>query len=191
MESTSNKRLDLSTRLRNKVRIEHNNTVTISSGAKLRDCNISIKGQNNRLVIESGVNIRKTQIEIDGNHCTVYIGKDCVIGHGCYLSSREIKTELMLGANCMLSRNVKVMTSDGHDILKGGKRINPAQSISIGEQVWLADNTTVLKGVKIGDNSIVGINSTLTKSIASGSIAVGNPAKVVQTDISWRSDLTY
>lgn len=191
MESMSNKSLDFSTRIRNKIRIEHNNTAKISNNAKLRDCRISIKGQNNLLVIESGVNIRKTQIEIDGNYCTVHIGKDCVIGHGCYLSSREIKTELTLGANCMLSRNVKVMTSDGHDILKDGKRINPAQSISIGEQVWLADNTTVLKGVKIGDNSIVGINSTLTKSITSGSIAVGNPAKVVQTDISWRSDLTY
>lgn len=66
------------------------------------------------------------------------------------------------------------MTSDGHDILRDGKRINPAKSIYIGSHVWLADNVTILKGVDIGSGSIIGINSTVTKSIGQYCIAAGN-----------------
>ncbi|MBJ6958659.1 acyltransferase, partial [Vibrio cholerae] len=77
-------------------------------------------------------------------------------------SCRESDTTLIIGSECMFSRNVKLMTSDGHDILRDGKRINPAKSIYIGSHVWLADNVTILKGVSIGSGSIVGINSTVT-----------------------------
>ncbi len=91
----------------------------------------------------------------------------------------------------MFSRNVKIMTSDGHDILENSKRINYAKDINIGNHVWLADNTTILKGVTIGDNSIIGINSTVTKSVPINSIAAGNPAKVVKSSIYWEETLTY
>ncbi len=55
----------------------------------------------------------------------------------------------------------------------------------LGDKVWVADDVTILKGVSIGANSVVGIGSVLTKSVSSGSVAVGNPAKVVKEDISW------
>jgi len=91
----------------------------------------------------------------------------------------------------MFSRNVKVMTSDGHNIFKLGQRINPAKSIHIGDNVWLADNVTVLKGACIGSNSVIGINSTLTKSVGDNVVAVGSPAKIIQSGIRWQNELTY
>ena len=91
----------------------------------------------------------------------------------------------------MLSRNIKIMTSDGHDVLKEGERVNFAKNIEIGQSVWLADNVTVLKGVTIGNGSIVGINSTLTKSIGNNQVAAGVPAKVVSSKVSWREELTF
>ncbi|MBD3842261.1 MAG: acyltransferase, partial [Campylobacterales bacterium] len=108
----------------------------------------------------------------------------CVIGHGSYLSAKEGR-KLVIGANCMFSRNVKIMTSDGHSIFKSEVVVNHAKDILIGSHVWLADNVTIMKGVTIGEGSVVGINSTLTKSIPSKSIAVGNPAKVIKGDIEW------
>ena len=51
----------------------------------------------------------------------------------------------------------------------------------IGNKVWLGDNVVVLSGVKIGNNSIIGANSVVTKDIPSFSIAVGSPAKVIKT----------
>lgn len=177
--------------LRNKLRVSKGNSVDIADTAKLRQCAISIKGTNNRLTIEDGANIRGTQIEIDGVGCHIHIKKNCIIGHDCYLSAREDNITLELGEDCMLSRNVKIMTSDGHNIIKNGQRINHAKSIEIGKHVWLADNATILKGANIGDHSILGINSTLTKSVEANCIAVGNPAKVVQSDVTWQHELTY
>lgn len=135
--------------------------------------------------------MRDVLIEIDGNHCELVIGKESVIGNNCYLSVREQETHLHIGEACMLSRNVKIMASDGHNILRQGKRINPARSITIGDNVWLADNVTILKGVSIGSGCVVGINATLTKDIAANQIAAGNPAKVVTDDIEWQKELSY
>ncbi|MEZ9699177.1 acyltransferase [Vibrio sp. 10N.261.46.E12] len=178
-------------RLRNKVKVESNNTLSIAKSSRIRQCNISIKGFGNKLLIDDNVNIRRSHIEIDGNNCLIHIKGNSTIGQNCYLSAREKNINLVVGEDCMFSRNVKIMTSDGHNIIKEGKRINFAKSINIGSHVWLADNVTLLKGVTVGDNSIVGINSTLTKSSPSGSITAGNPARIVQKDVTWQHEIDY
>ncbi|WP_258954661.1 acyltransferase [Vibrio coralliirubri] len=165
--------------------------LSIAKSSKIRQCTISIKGFGNQLIIDDNVNIRRSHLEIDGNNCLIHIKKNSIIGHNCYLSAREKNIKLVVGENCMFSRNVKIMTSDGHNIIKEDKRINFAKSIQIGSHVWLADSVTLLKGVKVGDNSIVGINSTLTKNSPSGSITAGNPAKIVQKDVTWQHEIDY
>ena len=177
--------------LRNKLKLKGEYHLDIADGVRIRGCTIVMKGKNNQLRIASGVNLKGVHIEILGNDCVVSIDEGCVIGESCYLSARESGTQLTLGKNCMLSRNVKIMTSDGHNIMKAGQRINPAKSIKIGNHVWLADNVTVLKGVEIGDDCIVGINSTLTRSVTAGSIAAGTPAKVLVDGVTWQNELSY
>ncbi|WP_114785909.1 acyltransferase [Vibrio tetraodonis] len=172
----------LALRVRNRFKIRGTHSISIDPTAKLRGCKIVIKGKNNKLHIGANVRLRNCELELDGNSCTLLIGDSTVIGHNSYISSRESNTELIIGEGSMLSRNVKIMTSDGHDIIRGGQRISG---------VWLADNVTILKGVNIGEHSVVGINSTVTKSIGSDVIAVGNPAKVVHNEVSWRNELTY
>lgn len=181
----------LKLKLRNKLKVSQGNQLSIDASAKIRGCKVIMKGSNNTLTIAKNCNLRGVHIEIIGNGCSVVIGENCVIGEGCYLSAREKNTQLQLADHCMLSRNVKLMTSDGHDILRDGERINYAKDIKIGSSVWLADNVTVLKGVTVGNESIVGINSTLTHAIASNEVAVGVPAKVVATGVTWRKELTF
>ncbi|CZF80173.1 acyltransferase [Grimontia marina] len=177
--------------IRNKVKISSGNSIEIHKDTRIRECHISIKGTKNLLVIEKGANLRGVQIEIDGIGCTLHIGKDSVVGEGCYLSSRERGTSLVIGERCMLSRNVKMMTSDGHDILMDTLRVNQAKSIKIGDHVWLADCAVILKGCSIGDDSVVGINSVVTKNIPGKCIAAGNPARVIKDSIIWNSELNY
>ncbi|WP_457743404.1 acyltransferase [Sulfurimonas sp.] len=172
-------------RLRNKIKVDKSSLLEISTSAKIVKCRIEIKGKNNKLIIEDGVSMRDTQIEILGENSIIEIGKNCIVGHGCYLSAKEGKV-LRIGAESMLSRNAKIMTSDGHDIYIDEKLINKGKDITIGKHVWLADNVTVLKGVEVGDGSVIGINSTVTKNIPPYCIAVGNPAKVVKEGISWK-----
>ncbi|MCL9780367.1 acyltransferase [Vibrio sp. S4M6] len=178
-------------KIRNKIKIQPQNKLNIHPSTRIRYCNIYIAGKDNLLVIAKGANLKRVSIELIGNNCTLIIGEGCVIGEHCYLSCRENSTKLTIGKSTMFSRNVKIMTSDGHDILENSKRINYAKDINIGNHVWLADNTTILKGVTIGDNSIIGINSTVTKSVPINSIAAGNPAKVVKSSIYWEETLTY
>ena len=64
---------------------------------------------------------------------------------------------------------------NGEERLKGLFNDKP---INIGSNVWLGANVTILPGVTIGDNAIIGAGSVVTKDIPSNVIAFGNPCKV-------------
>jgi len=179
------KKFTIMQKIRNKIRIKGSVDLNISSSAKIANCDIFIKGKNNSLVFSDKVIVRHTQIEILGDNCSIFIGENCIIGHDCYLSAKEGKS-LIIKKDCMLSRNVKLMTSDGHPLYRDGNIINHSADITIEKHVWLADNVTILKGVNIGSNSVIAINSTVTKNVPATSIVAGNPAKVVKEGVSWK-----
>lgn len=178
-------------KIRNKVRVEPGNIIIVEDKAWIRESSIFIRGNNNQFIVKSGARVRKTTIEIIGENCLIEIGENTLVGHNSYLSAKERNIKLTIGKNCGLSRNVKLMTSDGHDILQSGKRINQAKKIHIMDHVWLADGVTILKGVTVGKGSIVGIDAVLTKSIGDNVIAAGNPAKVIKEGIHYQNELTY
>jgi len=55
-----------------------------------------------------------------------------------------------------------------------------AKPITIENNVWLGGNVTVLAGVTIGENSVIGAGSVVTKNIPPNTLAVGNPCKVIK-----------
>lgn len=57
--------------------------------------------------------------------------------------------------------------------------VNSSGSVTIGNNIYFGADCTVLKGVSIGDNCIIGAGSVVTKSIPPNSVAVGNPCKVI------------
>ncbi|MCK9546754.1 MAG: acyltransferase [Sulfurospirillaceae bacterium] len=180
------KNISIIKRLRNKFRIQRANNIDFGKNIKMSKCKIIIKGTNNTLCIGDNSILRDVFFEIIGTNCSIIIGKNSTIGHNSYLSAKGNKILLTVGKNCMFSRNVKIMTSDGHPIFLNGKKYNLEKSIIIENNVWLADGVTVLKGITIGENSVIGINSTLTKSIPSNTISAGNPAKIIKENITWK-----
>lgn len=175
----------------NKIRMDKNNKLIIDKTSSLKGCSIRIRGENNFIEFKKNVIIRNAKIEIRGENCNLIVGKETSIGENTYISVRENETKIIIGENCMFSRNSKIMTSDGHDILVDGKRINYAKDIIIGNNVWITDNVTILKGVKIGDGAVLAINSTVTKDVPSNSIVAGNPARIIKEGIEWRETLTF
>ncbi len=171
--------------LRNRIRISRSTTVVIGAGVKMSGCRITVRGEGNRIEIGAGAKLRSVTLEIIGDGCSIAIGAGVMVGHHCYLSAKE-QTQIVIGAESGLSRQVKIMTSDGHPIFRDQQRINPARSITLGERVWVGDSVTILKGVTIGTGSVVGIGSVVTRSIPPHAVAVGNPARVVKEGIHWQ-----
>ena len=177
--------------LRNKIYCQPGNEINISGRVRVRRCKISLKGHGCSLTLHPDVNLRGVNIEIDGINCHINIGANTVVGENTYLSCRERDISLTIGDYCMFSRNVKVMTSDGHDIIRSGERMNYAKNITIGNKVWLADGVVFLKGGDIGDGCDIGINSVVTNKVQGNTVAVGCPAREVSKNVSWRKELTY
>lgn len=96
-----------------------------------------------------------------------------------------------VGNGCMFSNNIIIRTSDAHTIydLQTNERLNPAKDIIIGNHVWIAPNSRIMKGAVIEDGVVVGSNTMVTKHIPSNVLVVGMPARIVKENIGWSSHI--
>lgn len=90
-------------------------------------------------------------------------------------------THIYVGDNTMFAPNVIVATA-GHPILPSlrlqGMQFN--MPVTIGKNVWICAGAILLPGVTIGDNSVIGAGSVVSKDIPPNVVAVGNPCKVLR-----------
>jgi acetyltransferase-like isoleucine patch superfamily enzyme len=121
-----------------------------------------------------------------GEDCTVEVGAGVTTTARAFLAASE-GTRLVLGDDCMLASDVQLRTDDAHPIfdIHTGARVNPAEDIVIGAHVWLAYGVRCLGGARIGDGSVIGMDSLVTGAIPNNCIAVGTPARAVRRDIAW------
>lgn len=121
-----------------------------------------------------------------------YLRKSGVkIGERCEVKaplSQDIDTSrpslLSIGNHVFLHKGLTIMTHDWASWVfldKYNDFVPSHAKVTIGNNVWFGEHVTVLKGVSIGDNCIIGAGSIVTKSIPKNSVAVGVPAKVVST----------
>ncbi len=85
------------------------------------------------------------------------------------------------GDNVFIAPNC-VFSTAGHaiDSEQRNKGLEIALPITVGDSVWFGANVSVLPGVTIGSNTIIGAGSVVTKNIPDGVVAVGNPCKVIR-----------
>jgi acetyltransferase-like isoleucine patch superfamily enzyme len=165
--------------------VGNNNLVSISSGDRLANCNISICGNNNKIIIEANVQ-GSCDLWIVGNECQIIIGKFTTINKA-NIGAAETKSSVTIGEDCMLAHGIDIRCSDSHSIidLSSNQRINYAQDINIENHVWIGANVQILKGVCIGSNSVIASGAIVTKNIPDNSIAAGIPAQVKRTNVTW------
>ena len=116
----------------------------------------------------------------------VYIGDDVII------SAREL---IRIGSRTLVAHGVQIFDNDSHPIdardrhadylnlIEGRPRTHfiPSAPINIGQDCWVGANSIVLKGVKIGDRSIVAAGSVVTADIGDDCVVAGNPAQIVRS----------
>lgn len=192
---------------RSELRDERGNRVIAPVG--LNSLTTVFKGHNCTLEIDPRARLVNTAVEFHGSnaHCRIgaagpagslsaliRLGEDCVItiGAGVTTTARTfIATSeggrVTVGDDCMLASEVQLRGDDAHPIfdIRTGLRINPVEDIVIGAHVWLAFGVCCLGGARIGDGSVIGMDSVVTGPIPNNCVAVGAPARVVRRDVAW------
>src|SRR5215468_4837498 len=151
---------------------------------------------------------KKPHAVIIGKHvscyagCSFAIGENgrCKIGDFTLLNGALIMAEekIEIGSHCLISWNVGIADSDFHP-LEPAQRLIDAQALApfykdrparpkletrpvkIGNNVWIGMHAIILKGVTIGENSVVAAGAVVTKSVPANTVVAGNPATVVKT----------
>lgn len=96
--------------------------------------------------------------------------------------------EVVFGNGILMAWDCTVRDSDGHIVLCDGVPQDPSKAINIGDHVWLAAESTVLKGVSIMRNSIVAYGSIVTKSFdMEGALVGGIPARLIKEGVNWEA----
>ena len=119
----------------------------------------------------------------------ITIGDNSFVGPGTRIWSGE---EIIIGSNVLISHNINIMDNNAHEInfeeraesykklhvigypkVKGSVK---TAKVIIKDNVWICFNSTILKGVTIGEGAIIGANSLVTKDVPPFTMVAGNPA---------------
>ena len=108
----------------------------------------------------------------------IFSGNDLYINHNCVILDCA---EVTIGDNVYIGPNCGIYTAE-HPVDAEARRqgLERAKPVKIGSDVWIGGNVTVLPGVTIGNNSVIGAGSVVVKDIPDNVVAVGNPCCTIK-----------
>jgi len=140
------------------------------------------------------------QLEI-GRHATLRVGRWAWIGHGCKIRVHEGEVSIgaksvigqectisafqhvSIGRECILADRVMLIDFD-HGVVEVERPIRLQgiykRDVRVGHNVWIGYGACVLRGVTIGDNSIVGTSAVVTRDIPENAVVAGSPARIIR-----------
>ena len=143
-----------------------------------RDCKIYLADESSRIVLHSPVHL-SDQVMLESAGLLEIGPGSSINSHSRVVAFQRVT----LGRNVTLAQHVTVLDHDhgyrydDDDLILDGYDTAP---ITIGDNVWLGDKCTVLKGVTIGNNVIAGANTLINKDVPPDSLIVGVPFRVIR-----------
>ncbi len=115
---------------------------------------------------------------VSGPQGRLEIGDGVFINYGCSIAASQF---VCIGANSLIGTYAILMDNDFHAVDPDQRnQQSPSAPIILEENVWLGARVTVLKGVTIGRDSVIGAGSVVTRDIPPGCLAAGVPARVIR-----------
>ena len=120
----------------------------------------------------------------------VEIGEKSVLGQECTISAYK---RVRIGAQCVIADRTMFIDFD-HGVVEVERPIRQqgiyTREVVVGSNVWIGYGACILRGVRVGDNSIVGTNSVVTKDVPANAVVAGVPARIVRMrdapeDLRW------
>lgn len=177
-----------------------NAVIDLEKGSQIRieDENICI-GVNKlkKSKTETYVRLRENAVWDAKNGCEISYGSTIEILKNAELESKYFTMnnfstlvsakKIILGEDVMIARNAVVFDSDFHVIEYDENQAEYSETVSIGDHVWIGANAIILKGVIVGNGSIIAANTVVTKNVEQG-VMVGNEKKlcVLKENVRWR-----
>lgn len=111
-------------------------------------------------------------------------GTSITIGNNVYIGPRSTlgaAAPLVIGDRCQIGANVSFV-AENHEFRGSGEIFEQGvirKGITIGQDVWIGNNSVILDGVSVGEGTVIGAGTVVTKSLPARSIAVGVPGRVI------------
>ena len=106
----------------------------------------------------------------------LFIGPNCNLGFGVSIGVLE---SVRLGAGVRLGPYVMIVDSDFHDLYNRSAR-PPPKPVSIGDGTWIGAKASILRGVTIGRNAVIGVGAVVNRDVEDNGVVAGVPARPVE-----------
>lgn len=153
-----------------------------SVGERVRVWGRPVVRNYGRMIIGQRASLDSTTIPIQLStepNGTLEIGARTFMNYGCSISATKL---ISIGPDCKIGMDALIMDNDYHQIDPTKRGVRPASApVIIEENVWLGARVIVLSGVTIGADSVVAAGSVVTRDIPPGTVAAGQPARVIKS----------
>lgn len=187
----------LDCRVSGRVNVYSHCAIDLHKGAKIKInngiLNIGVKKNRKskaetRLFMDTNarLNINGSRSLMYNSDIQVFRDAELSFGSGNCNSGLQIvcAEKISIGKETYIGRDVWIRDNNGgHTIVQTG--YTNSAPVIIGDFCWIGSNVVIMKGVTIGDGSVIAANSVVTSNIPPHSMATGNPAQVISENITW------
>ena len=110
-------------------------------------------------------------------------GKNITVGEGVFINACchfQDHGGVIIGDGCQIGHNV-VFATLNHGLAQEDRQTTYPAPIVLGKDVWIGSNATILQGVTIGDNAVVGAGAVVMKDVEANTIVGGVPARFIKS----------
>ena len=148
---------------------------------QLNSLTLAEQTEKQKIIMELFGSVGSNPFVGDNFHCDfgqhIHVGDNFHADYNCTMLDLA---EIRIGNNCLIGPDVGIYTA-GHRLEPEGRTLDVyGMPITIGNDVWIGGNSTILPGVTIGDGAVVAAGAVVTKDVEPNTIVGGVPAKVIK-----------